>query len=108
MPLVDWLVTLIVTHGDWSAALLAFLVWELFCPAWWPWDTKLQKEVQRVEGEIMEVKELLISSITVVRAIVRTNREIDTEKVDRYLVENGVEPDDFIVPPMTDGGKDKE
>lgn len=35
--------------------------------------------------------------VTVIRAMSRTNEEIDSAKVDKYLLENGVSPDHFIV-----------
>lgn len=72
-----------------------WVLYQVYSPEWLP-DTKLQKMVGDVRDEVVETKHLLVSTITVLRAVVRTNKEVDTDKVDEYLVENGVEPDDFI------------
>lgn len=75
-----------------------FVVWvlyQVYSPDWLP-ETKFQAALGNIESEVKETKQLLVSTITVLRAVVRTNEEVDTDKVDEYLVENGVEPDDFI------------
>lgn len=48
-------------------------------------------------GKIKKLENMVVTMITVVRAIARTSEDIDEEKVDRYLLENGVSPDHFIV-----------
>lgn len=76
-----------------------FVLWtlyQLYSPSWLP-DTKVQSIIHGVEEDVLETKRLLVSTITVIRAVVRTNDEVDTKSVDEYLVENGVEPEDFIV-----------
>ncbi|UBF23103.1 hypothetical protein HCTV-16_gp120 [Haloarcula virus HCTV-16] len=95
MSLVDVILTELVS--EFGVAVLGFgwLVYQVYSPDWLP-ETKLQKMMGGIEREIKETRGLLVSAITVLRAVVRTNEEVDTEKVDDYLVENGVEPDDFI------------
>lgn len=61
-------------------------------------------EIRTRWGRFRMVEENIVHTITVIRALVRTDPEIDTEKVDAYLVENGVEPEDFILDVNTDGG----
>lgn len=51
-------------------------------------------------GKIKKLENMVVTMITVVRAIARTSEEIDEEKVDKYLLENGVSPDHFIVEVM--------
>lgn len=51
-------------------------------------------------GKIKKLENMVVTMITVVRAIARTSDEIDEEKVDKYLLENGVSPDHFIVEVM--------
>jgi len=72
-----------------------WVLYQVYSPSWLP-ETKLQKMIGGIRDEVHETKNLLVSTITVIRAVVRTNEEVDTEKVDEYLVENGVAPDDFI------------
>ncbi|AGM11975.1 hypothetical protein DNAM5_116 [Haloarcula californiae tailed virus 1] len=95
MSLVDVILTELVS--EFGVAVLGFgwLMYQVYSPDWLP-ETKLQKMMGSIEREIKETRGLLVSAITVLRAVVRTNDEVDTEKVDDYLVENGVEPDDFI------------
>ena len=40
---------------------------------------------------------MVITMITVVRAMARTSDDINEEKVDEYLLDHGVSPDHFIV-----------
>lgn len=59
-------------------------------------ETKFQSVLGSIEEQIQDTHSLLVSTVTVLRAVVRTNEEVDTERVDEYLVENGVEPEDFL------------
>jgi len=83
--------------SQWGVFTMFFLwvLYQVYSPSWLP-DTKLQKMVGEVRDEVVETKHMLVSTITVLRAVVRTNDDVSTEKVDEYLVENGVQPDDFI------------
>lgn len=53
-------------------------------------------EIRTRYGRIAELYGMILSIITVVRALARVHDEVDTEKVDEYLLENGTEPGDFI------------
>ena len=48
-------------------------------------------------GKIKRLEQMVVTMITVVRAMARTSDDINEEKVDKYLLENGVSPDHFIV-----------
>lgn len=48
-------------------------------------------------GKIKQLENVVVAMVTVIRAMSRTNEEIDSAKVDKYLLENGVSPDHFIV-----------
>jgi len=85
---------LISQYGVFTLFFL-WVLYQVYSPTWLP-ETKLQKMAGDIRDEVIETKHLLVSTITVLRAVVRTNDEVDTGKVDEYLVENGVEPDDFI------------
>lgn len=85
---------LISRYGVFTLFFL-WVLYQVYSPGWLP-ETKLQKMAGDIREEVVETKHLLVSTITVLRAVVRTNEEVDTAKVDKYLVENGVEPDDFI------------
>jgi len=63
----------------WVAVIL-YLMWEIRGP----W------------GKIKELMDLIKSVTTVVRGLARVHDDVDTEAVDDYLVENGMEPGDFI------------
>lgn len=95
MGLVDFIIQQIVSEVGIVGLFVLWALYQVYSPAWLP-DTKLQKALGSIESEVRETKRLLISTITVLRAVVRTNDEVDSDKVDEYLVENGVEPDDFI------------
>lgn len=56
-------------------------------------------------GKIKRLENMVITVITVVRAMARTSDDIDEEKVDDYLLENGVSPDHFITD-MSDSSDD--
>lgn len=53
-------------------------------------------EIRTRYGRIDALYGMILSIITVVRALARVHDEVDTEKVDEYLLENGTEPADFI------------
>lgn len=53
-------------------------------------------EIRGPKGAIHELKKSITSAIVVIRALARIHESIDTEEVDNYLVENGMEPVDFI------------
>lgn len=48
-------------------------------------------------GKIRQLENVVVAMVTVIRAMSRTNEEIDSAKVDKYLLENGISPDHFIV-----------
>lgn len=61
-------------------AVLAYLFWEIRGP----------------NGKIRQITESIRSITVVVRALARTSAEIQTDKVDDYLTDNGSQPDDFL------------
>lgn len=97
---MSFLIEELLGHALSEVGVLTFFVlwtfYQIYSPEWLP-KTKFQKVVGSIEDEVRETKQLLVSTITVLRAVVRTNPDVDTESVDEYLVENGVSPDDFIV-----------
>lgn len=95
MPLVDVIVSHLVSEVGVVGLFILWVLYQVYSPDWMP-NTKFQQVAEDIESEVRETKHLLVSTITVLRAVVRTNEEVDTDKVDEYLVENGVEPDDFI------------
>jgi len=56
----------------------------------------LMWEIRGPYGKINELMQMIKSVITVVRGLARVHDEVDTDVVDEYLVENGMEPGDFI------------
>lgn len=56
-------------------------------------------ELRSKYGKIYDLRHMLLSAITVIRALARVQEDINTEAVDEYLLENGTEPDDFIADP---------
>lgn len=53
-------------------------------------------ELRGKRGTIAKTNDMILSAITVIRALARVHDEIDTSAVDSYLLENGTEPEDFI------------
>lgn len=56
-------------------------------------------ELRSRYGRIHDLRFMVLSAITVIRALARVQDDINTEAVDDYLLENGTEPDNFIVDP---------
>jgi hypothetical protein len=48
-------------------------------------------------GKIKQLENVVVAMVTVIRAMSRTNEEIDSAKIDKYILENGISPDHFIV-----------
>lgn len=93
MP-VEQAASFILENPEWGWVIaLGFGFEQLFAP----WETRLDKLVARIEERIEEMEQGQKAHMTVTRALVRTDPDIDTEAVDEYLVENGAEPEDFIV-----------
>lgn len=53
-------------------------------------------EIRGPKGAVKELKKSIHATGTVVRALARVQEDVDTEKVDGILTENGHEPNDFI------------
>jgi len=53
-------------------------------------------ELRGKRGTIAKTNKMILSAITVIRALARVHDEIDTEAVDDYLLDNGTEPTTFI------------
>ncbi len=56
-------------------------------------------------GKIKELEEVVIAMITVIRAVSKTNEDIDSSRVDKYLLDNGVNPGHFIIDDDDDNNK---
>lgn len=53
-------------------------------------------EIRGPKGKVNELMSLLKNTVVVVRGLARVHDDVNTEAVDDYLVENGMEPADFI------------
>lgn len=53
-------------------------------------------ELRSKRGRIYQLDKKITGSIIVIRALAKKEKAIDEEKVDDYLVENGMEPADFF------------
>lgn len=95
MSLLDAFLTHLASEVGVAALGFGWILYQVYSPEWLP-ETKFQAALCNIEEQIQDTHRLLISTVTVLRAVVRTNEEVDTERVDEYLVENGVEPEDFI------------
>lgn len=95
MALLDEILKAFISEFGVAVLAFAWILYQVYSPKWLP-DTKFQKALGNIEEQIQDTHSLLVSSVTVLRAVVRTNEDVDTGRVDEYLVENGVEPDDFI------------
>jgi hypothetical protein len=62
-------------------------------------------ELRGKRGRLYNLDKKLTSAIIVIRALARTDEDMDEQAVDEYLVENGMEPGDFIE--EEDGDRDK-
>ena len=100
-------------QSEWGWAIV--LVVGLYEIGWPWWETRFQatlqtisepvrEDVNRIESKIDCVDEKTddihakqVSSIQVIRAISRQIGGIDDERVDEYLVDNGVHPEEFVV-----------
>ena len=56
----------------------------------------LAYELRGKRGRIHTLDKKLTSATVVIRALARTDDEMNEQAVDEYLVENGMEPSDFI------------
>lgn len=74
--------------------ILAFFAYQV----WWPFgETKFHQTRDEILGEIEQMQEFQVALTQVVRALCRANEDqIDIDRVDEYLVKNGVQPDDFM------------
>lgn len=70
----------------------------------------LAYELRGRHGRIYKLDKKMTSAIIVIRALSRAEDTVDEDTVDEYLVENGMEPEDFIAgeskPP--NGGTDRD
>lgn len=86
-----------------------FALTVIFYEILWPyWETKFQdkinellsplrKDIDEVDKKVSELDEKQTHQIQVTRAMARENEGIDDERVDQYLVKNGVQVDEFII-----------
>ena len=65
-------------------------------------------ELRGKHGTIAKTNKMILSAITVIRALARVHEDIDTEAVDDYLLENGTEPQSFIEDDDDDEGEDPQ
>lgn len=91
------ILNIITSEYGWIVVLVAF-----FYQLYWPfWETRGRQIVNRIEDKIDAVDDKQLALTQVVRALARVNadqhKEMDPEQVDNHLVENGIEPDEFII-----------
>lgn len=65
----------------------------------------LMWEIRGPKGKIKELTDSLHQITVVVRGLARANDDVDTEKVDDLLADNGTEPGDVI---ETDTGQEEK
>jgi hypothetical protein len=58
--------------------------------------TEVKEALDDLRGRIRNIEQRQENHIQVTRAQARIHPEMDEEEVDEYLVENGIDPDDFI------------
>lgn len=94
--LVD-LLTVLQSNWGW-AVVVFFLAEQLFNPLW---ETKFQQVLDDrfdgVEKKLDDIDEKQTGHIQVTRALASKEPKIDSEAVDKYLVENGIDKEDFYV-----------
>lgn len=90
---IEFLFTVLQSSYGW-VIILTFFAYQMY----WPFgQTKFQTVQDDVMGEIEQVKEFQVALTQVVRALCRVNEDqININRVDEYLVKNGVQPDDFM------------
>ncbi len=59
--------------------------------------TDTQEKVDDIDEKVTEIDKKQVSQTQVTRAISRQIDGIDDEKVDKYLVKNGIQVDEFII-----------
>lgn len=81
----------------------------VFYEVLWPyWETRFQEkisvllsplrsDINNIDEKVTELDEKQTHQIQVTRAISREMDGIDDERVDQYLVKNGVQVDEFII-----------
>jgi hypothetical protein len=90
---VESLLQFLIENPEWGwVAVLGFGIEQLFAP----WKTRTKKLIEKIETRVQSVEDGQKAQMTVIRALARVHEEIDTEEVDKYLVQNGAEPSDFI------------
>jgi len=65
-------------------------------------------EIRGPKGAVHEMRSTVNNTIVVIRALARVHEEVDTERVDEYLVDNGSEPGDFIDIDFKDDDDDED
>lgn len=111
------LLTVLLGEFGWAVTVLWF-AYQLFWPQYLHWGggTKLQQiidglrkevhdDIDDVRESIEEYGERQLHIIQIQRANARTNEQLDAGMVDEYLWENDVNPDDFILSAVPDGGE---
>ncbi len=93
MGAVTDLIYILQSQWGWLVTMAVFLY-----EVGWPlWQTRLQSLTNPIEDKVDDLLETQVHEIQVIRAMSRELDGIDDERVDEYLVENGVEVDDFII-----------
>lgn len=98
-------------------AVTLFVLYQLYAPKWLNVDTALapivrdvpkqvedlrdsqmevQERVDELQDDVEDVNRQNKTMMQVQRAQARANDQMDERRVDTYLVENGVEPDEFL------------
>lgn len=69
------------------------------------WDTQLQKTAYRLEEKIDELLETQTAIIQVTRALAREVEGVSEIEADRYLRENGIDVETFLISTDSEGGE---
>lgn len=120
---MGWLVDLIgLGAGEYGwLTILGFIAYQLWFPKHFhpSGGTTLQQivdglrddlhaDMEKIKTRMEEYGERQLHIIQIQRANARTNPRLNEDRVDEYLWENGVNPDDFIVEAATDGGRPED
>lgn len=87
----------------------AFLVWafyQTYAPKWlnrttiiYSWKQEIHEKIEQNTTEVQTIKDRQESQIQVQRAQARATDEMDEDRVDKYLIKNGVTVDEFLDDP---------
>lgn len=75
--------------------------------AYWIYETR-RGRIAKLYADVSETKGYVKAQAVITRAMARTDNSIDSDLVDEYLAENGIEPGDFILADRRDPPSDDD